>query len=112
MKRLCDTLSELVRCKSGSALVEMTFVAPLAILLMVGAVDFGRALFTQATASKSVHDAARYLGGLSKSAICDNPDCVQDFAKGTKFGGVRHNNSSTRQRVNTWLEAKRCASCR
>lgn len=74
MKRLCDILSELVRCKSGTALIEMTFVAPLAILLMVGVVDFGRALFMQATASKSAHNAARYLGSLSKSTICNNPD--------------------------------------
>ena len=73
MKRLIDILLELARCTSGSALVEMTIVAPVAILLMVGAVDFGSALFTQATASKSVHDAARYLGSLSKSTVCNNP---------------------------------------
>jgi hypothetical protein len=48
---------------------------------MVGAVDFGRALFTQATASKSVHDAARYLGSLSKSAICNNPDSSKILQK-------------------------------
>ena len=74
MKRLVDILSELARRTSGSALVEMTIVTPLAILLMVGAVDFGLALFTQATASKSVHNAARYLGSLSKKTVCDNPD--------------------------------------
>src|SRR3974390_2058922 len=73
MKRSIDILSELARCRSGSALVEMAFIAPVAILLMVGAVDFGSALFTQATASKSVHDAARYLGSLSKSTVCNNP---------------------------------------
>jgi Flp pilus assembly protein TadG len=74
MKRLIDILSELARRTSGSALVEMTIITPLAILMMVGAVDFGWALFTQATASKSVHNAARYLGSLSKSTVCDNPD--------------------------------------
>ena len=73
MKRLIDILSELCRCTSGSALIEMAFVAPIAILLMVGSIDFGSALFTQATASKSVHDAARYLGSFSKSTVCNNP---------------------------------------
>jgi Flp pilus assembly protein TadG len=74
MKRLVNNLSEIARSTSGSALVEMTIITPLAILLVVGVVDFGLALFAQATASKSVHNAARYLGSLSKKTVCDNPD--------------------------------------
>jgi hypothetical protein len=81
MKRLYDIVSGLAGCKSGSALIEMTFVAPIAILLMVGAADFGRALFMQATASKSAHDASRYLGSLSKGAICNNPDWPEVLQK-------------------------------
>ena len=74
MKRLVNNLSEIARSTSGSALVEMTIITPLAILLVVGVVDFGSVLFAQATASKSVHNAARYLGSLSKKTVCDNPD--------------------------------------
>ena len=48
----------------------MTVVVPVAISLMVGGVDFGWALSTQATASKSVRDAARYLGSL-RAGECD-----------------------------------------
>jgi hypothetical protein len=48
----------------------MTLVVPMAISLMAGGVDFGMALATQATGSKSVHDAARYLGTLPPSAVC------------------------------------------
>jgi Flp pilus assembly protein TadG len=48
----------------------MTIVVPVAISLMAGGVDFGWAFATQATGSKSVHDAARYLGTLPSSAVC------------------------------------------
>jgi hypothetical protein len=51
-------------------MLEMTIVVPMAITLMAGGVDFGMALSTQATLSKSVRDAARYLGNLPASAGC------------------------------------------
>jgi Flp pilus assembly protein TadG len=49
----------------------MTIVLPVAVSLMVGGVDFGLALSTQATAAKSVRDAARYLGSL-RAGDCDS----------------------------------------
>jgi TadE-like protein len=67
MRSLVKYLLRFARCSSGNALVEMTIVVPVAISLMVGGVDFGLALTTQATASKSVRDAARYLGSLRAS---------------------------------------------
>ena len=65
MRSLFKFLLQLARCTSGSALLEMTIVVPLAISLMAGAVDFGLALSTQATLGKAVQDASRYLGSVS-----------------------------------------------
>jgi Flp pilus assembly protein TadG len=67
MRTLFKLLLQLARCSSGNALVEMTIVVPVAISLTAGGVDFGMALTTQATAGKSVRDAARYLGNLRAS---------------------------------------------
>jgi Flp pilus assembly protein TadG len=64
MRSLFKSLLRLARCSSGNALVEMTIVVPVAISLMAGGVDFALALTTQATGSKSVRDAARFLGSL------------------------------------------------
>ena len=64
MTSLGEFLSRLVRCSSGSALVEATLYMPIAISLMVGGVDFGMAFSAHATVGKSVRDAARYLGSL------------------------------------------------
>jgi hypothetical protein len=61
---LVEFLSRLARCAFGSALVEATIYVPIAISLMVGGVDFGRAFFADATVGKSVRDAARYLASL------------------------------------------------
>ena len=61
MRSMFKFLLRFASCSSGSALVEMTIVVPVAISLMAGGVDFGLALSTQATGSKSVRDAARYL---------------------------------------------------
>ena len=56
---------------SGASLVEAALVIPIAIALLVGVMDFGRAYFTLATAEKSVGAAVRYLTFLPGSAICD-----------------------------------------
>ena len=70
----------LARCSSGSALVEMTLVVPVAISLMVGGVDFGLALSAQATAAKSVRDAARYLGSLRAGECTGQIASAQNLA--------------------------------
>jgi len=58
----------------------MTIIVPVAISLMAGGVDFGLALTTQATASKSVRDAARYLGSLRASECNDQISNAQNIA--------------------------------
>ena len=50
----------------------MTIVAPVAIALMVGVVDFGMGFSARATLGKSARDAARYLAGLPQSAYCQS----------------------------------------
>ena len=70
MIALSKFLLRFARCASGSALLEATIVIPLAISLMVGGVDFGLALNTQATGSKAVRDAARYLASVPRDYVC------------------------------------------
>ena len=71
MRSLFKLLARVACCTSGNALVEMTLVVPLAVALMVGAVDFGMGFSAQATLGKSVRDAARYVAGLPAGA-CSN----------------------------------------
>lgn len=61
-------MERLARCTSGSALLEMTIVTPVAIFLAAGAVDFGMAFATQASIGKAARDAARYLAALPSAA--------------------------------------------
>jgi Flp pilus assembly protein TadG len=75
MRLTLTPLRDLWRCESGSALVEMTIILPLAVALMVGVVDFGVGLSTQATANKAVREAARYLSSLPSAA------CTQGWAQ-------------------------------
>jgi Flp pilus assembly protein TadG len=69
MKPLFEFFLRLAHCSSGSALLEMTIVVPVAISLMAGSVDFGLALSAQTTLSKSVRDAARYMASLPTSRV-------------------------------------------
>jgi Flp pilus assembly protein TadG len=70
----------------------MSIIIPVAISLMAGGVDFGWWVSTQATGSKSVRDAARYLATLPTSiSACSNPQAVanaQSLAVYGKLGGV------------------------
>jgi Flp pilus assembly protein TadG len=69
MRLLSKFLVRLWRCSSGSTLVEAAIIVPIAVSLMVGVVDFGWAFSTYATGSKSIRDAARYLGSLPTSIM-------------------------------------------
>ena len=91
MRSLFKFLLRLARCSSGTAMIEMTIVIPVAISLMAGGVDFGMALSTQATGSKSVRDAARYLANIrwASAGPCNwptTPDAV-DQAKNLAVTG-------------------------
>jgi len=73
-------------------MVEMSLIIPVAISLMAGGVDFGWWVSTQATGSKSVRDAARYLATLPTPInVCSNTQAVknaQSLAVYGKLGGV------------------------
>jgi hypothetical protein len=69
MSRVKKFFIELARCSFGGALVESALVLPIAISLMIGAIDFGLAFQTWATGNKSVRDAARYLGSLPTAIV-------------------------------------------
>ncbi|HWP26781.1 MAG TPA: TadE/TadG family type IV pilus assembly protein [Xanthobacteraceae bacterium] len=70
MRLIFRCLRRLSRCTSGNALLETTIIMPLILSIMAGAVDFGLALTTQATLSKSMRNAARYLATLPPGAVC------------------------------------------
>src|SRR3954451_8383681 len=59
----------LARCTAGAAVVEAAVVTPLAIALMAGGVEFGRAIFYYHTIDKSLRNATRYLARLPESAV-------------------------------------------
>jgi TadE-like protein len=89
MRLLPKLILRLAHCTSGAALVEATILIPLAISLMAGGVDFGMALNTQATGSKSVRGAARYLASVPANAVCGwGLTNAKSLAVYGKFGGV------------------------
>ena len=49
--------------------MEAAVVLPLAIALMVGGVEFGRAIFNYHTVDKSLRNATRYLARVPSSAV-------------------------------------------
>lgn len=62
-------VKQFLHCTSGASLVEVTLVMPLAVMLMAGSAEFGRALYAYHTADKSVKSAARYLARLPATAV-------------------------------------------
>lgn len=49
-----------IRRQHGIAVIELTIVAPLLLLILLGVAEMGRALFQYNTLSKAVRDSARY----------------------------------------------------
>jgi hypothetical protein len=64
------SIKTLTRCTAGTALVESIIVLPLLLILMIGVIDYAWSLSMQATASKSMRGAARYLALLPSGAAC------------------------------------------
>jgi Flp pilus assembly protein TadG len=53
-------MKRLLRCESGQNLVEMALVAPLLALMLVGAVDLGRAFYFAIQVKAAAHAGATY----------------------------------------------------
>jgi hypothetical protein len=89
MRSIFELLHRLGRDTSGTALIEATLAIPIAISLMAGGVDFGLAITTQGTGSKSIRDAARYLATVPASSVCGwGLTNAKSLAVYGKFGGV------------------------
>jgi Flp pilus assembly protein TadG len=102
MKAVFKFLLRFARCSSGNALVEMTIILPVAISLFAGGVDFGMALSTWATGSKSVHDAARYLASLPATAVCGGTAWGVSNAKNLAVYGTLTAGGSGTELISGW----------
>jgi Flp pilus assembly protein TadG len=58
-----------LRCNAGNAALETALAAPVALSLMVGCVEFGRALQDYLAAEKTVRSAARHLARVPAAAV-------------------------------------------
>ena len=72
----------------GQALTEFALIAPLLLFLVLGIIDFGRALFTYAMGSNAVRDAVRYAEVLGYAG--DTKSYLQCGAGG-KMDKAAHN---------------------
>lgn len=92
MRSIFNLLRRLTHDTSGAALLEATLSVPLAISLMAGGADFGMALATQGSGSKSVRAAARYLATVPSTAVCTwgivNARNLAVYGKLNPVGGV------------------------
>jgi Flp pilus assembly protein TadG len=70
MRAVLDRLRRFSRETDGTAIVETAIALPLAIMLMVGGIEFGRIFLAYATADKTMRDATRYLARVPEDAIC------------------------------------------
>lgn len=59
--RSIGTARRLSRAQQGTAAVEFALVLPFLLLLLAGAIDFGRMLHDYQVVNKSIRDASRYL---------------------------------------------------
>jgi len=70
MRALFDRLRCFARQTIGTATIETAIALPIAIVLMVGGIEFGRIFLAYATADKTMRDATRYLARVPEDAIC------------------------------------------
>jgi Flp pilus assembly protein TadG len=73
--------SRLLKSERGASLVELALVLPLLMLLLMGAIDFGRAYYLAMEVSGAAHAGAEYgaqnptdTTGMSAAAQYDAPD--------------------------------------
>lgn len=71
----------LLRCESGSSLVEFAMVLPILLLLVLGAIDFGRAYYLSIEVANAARAGAQYgvlnssdTAGMQTAAESDAPD--------------------------------------
>lgn len=77
MKRTCNRVASLGRCRHGIASLEFAMILPLLAVMLFGMIDIGRLLTDYHLVSKSVRDATRYLSRMdagSMSLTCASID--------------------------------------
>ena len=74
------------RARGGQALVEFAIFAPLIFLLLLGVLDFGRAVVTYVAIAEAAHDGARQLI-LIKNVGSTPPDTTLIAATLAEIGG-------------------------
>ncbi len=72
--------------RQGQAAVEFALIAPLLFLLLLGIVDFGRAVVAYVSIAEAAHEGARQLV-LRSNATSTPPDSVIINATLAKIGG-------------------------
>jgi len=84
---------KLLRGERGASLVELAFLLPLFLLLLLGAVDFGRAIYLSMEIAGAAHAAAMYgsqyptdTAGMKIAAQDDAPN-VPNLSAGTPTFG-------------------------
>ena len=82
--------------RRGASLIEFTMVAPVLLILGLGTLEFGSALYAHHVVSTGVHDAARYLARL------DDP--LAAAASGKQLA-VTGEVSGTAKRLSWWAAA-------
>jgi Flp pilus assembly protein TadG len=78
MSRLPPALLRLARCRSGTAAVETALLLPLLLLLILGAMEFGRMAWAKATLTYAVQEAARCAS--VQPTVCGSAAQIQAFA--------------------------------
>ena len=89
--------------ESGSSLIECALILPLFVLLLAGAVDFGRAWYLNLEVSSSAEAGALYgvqnsadITGMNQAALLDAPDLSTLQANST-FGSECSDGTSVTQ---------------
>lgn len=77
---------DLLRGEHGASLIELAFLLPLFLLLVMGAVDFGRAFYLSTEVAGAAHAAAMYgaqhptdITGMESAANDDAPNVTLSF---------------------------------
>ncbi len=75
--------------RNAQTLVEFALVLPLALLITLGLIEFGRMIFMYAAVTSSAREAARYgaAAGVGVNGIVQYADCagIRDAARRTAF---------------------------
>ncbi len=78
--RLTTLARRFLPSDSGGALLELAVIAPLLLLLLVGAVDYGRAFYTSVTVANAARAGAEY--GAQNVAMSVDTAGMKNFAQG------------------------------